>query len=193
MVLRTKTLADDEWCPRHHPRLLKRTAYLLPESLHVQEHIVPSSDARTTVSPTGHDTKANEKKKQVVGLVDVGEKGTVFGKPRRDEELGTEAPSLKLAWRDLKDNNLCCPVSKNINECWTVPLALPPNPQMTSSPVTPRPTHLRVRNDKSYGSQPAMWLVHPRFPRETHCRRLCDVDCCWTEERSCSASKTISG
>jgi hypothetical protein len=59
--------------------------------------------------------------------------------------------------RTLRNNKICCSLSKNVSKRRTVPLSLSPYPQVTDSPVSRDQTPSDMRYEPSNGPQTAMF------------------------------------
>jgi hypothetical protein len=96
---------------------------------------------------------------RIAELVDVEEKGVVFGKPRHNDELDAYAPSPR--WPNLKNNEDRCSLSKVVSKGPVAPPGPPPVVSTSYSPCCQQPVHSEVRDKSSYGPQTAVALFHP--------------------------------
>ena len=104
-------------------------------------------------------------------LIDVKGVGVVFGKPRHRRALDAFTSSMREL--DLKNNDTCCSMSKNVSKTRMAPPAPLPTVQKICVPATPRPTHSKTRI-VSPNSPPmaAVSSIHGRFPVDSCPRRL---------------------
>ena len=83
-----------------------------------------------------------ETTQQGLELIDVEGVGVVFGKPRHRRALNAFTSSMREL--DLKNNDTCCSMSKNISTTRVAPLAPLPAVQKICIPATPRPMHSKT-------------------------------------------------
>jgi hypothetical protein len=88
-------------------------------------------------------------------LVDVEDMDVVFGKPRYEDELDAFTPSSSLKQLYLENK------SKTVSTRRVVSPAPPPAVSMGCVPVSPRPTHSKMRNDHPHGPPLAVLSSHP--------------------------------
>jgi hypothetical protein len=141
-------------------------------------------------SPAGRGGVGYLPTKRDLELVVVGEKGTVFKKPTRSEKLDMDASSRRGP--DVKNNDTRCSMGKLVSKRRVAHTAPLPAISTRDSPRSPQPTRPHTLDGSSYGPQMAVTSIHPRFHRESRCRRLDGTELRQNDEACCPVRILVS-